>query len=159
MSVTEQQFRTVLGHLPTGVTIVTAGETEPFAGMACNSVTSVSLTPPLVSVCPAKTSTTWPDIEATRGFCVNVMGHDQEALCRRFAARGIDRFDGVAVEPGPRGPRLATAIAWIECAIHDVVDAGDHVIALGRVESLEARAGIEPIVFFRGAYGRFDAAR
>jgi flavin reductase (DIM6/NTAB) family NADH-FMN oxidoreductase RutF len=156
--VTEQQFRRVLGHLPTGVTIVTAGETQPFAGMACNSVTSVSLTPPLVSVCPAKTSTTWPEIRATQGFCVNVMSHDQEALCRRFATRGIDRFDGVAIEPGPRGPRLATALAWIDCAIHDVLDAGDHVIALGRVESLDAHPGVEPLIFFRGEYGRLSTA-
>jgi 3-hydroxy-9,10-secoandrosta-1,3,5(10)-triene-9,17-dione monooxygenase reductase component len=71
-----EAFRQVLGHLPTGVTVITAwAEHEP-TGMAANSVTSVSLDPPLVLFCPAKSSTTWPHIRQSGRFCVNVMaGH------------------------------------------------------------------------------------
>src|SRR3954463_2585218 len=82
------EFRRVLGHLPTGVTVLAAfrPDDEPI-GMAANSVTSVSLAPPMILLCPAKSSTTWPGIRAAGRFCINVMAEHHEGLCRRFAAR------------------------------------------------------------------------
>ena len=154
--ITADAFRHVLGHLPTGVTIVTAhGEDGP-VGMSANSVTSVSLDPPLILLCPAKSSTTWPSIRTCGRFCVNVMASHQTGATLAFARRGVDRFDGVPHSPRSAGPGLDDAVAWIECELDAEHDAGDHTIVVARVLSIEASAqGGEPLVFFRGGYGSF----
>src|ERR671923_2659895 len=85
------RFRTILGHFATGVTIVTGhGADGPF-GLAANSFTSVSLEPPLVLVCMAHTSSTWPSIRASGRFAVNILGEHQEEESRRFGAKTGDR--------------------------------------------------------------------
>ena len=89
-------YRQVLGHFATGVTVITAIDDGEAVGLAANSFTSVSLEPPLVAFCAAHESTTWPRIRAARRFCVNVLAEDQEDVCRVFAAKGADRFAGVA---------------------------------------------------------------
>jgi len=153
------RFRQVLAHLPTGVTVIAAhGEQGP-VGMAANSVTSVSLDPPLILFCPAKSSSTWPKIRAAGSFCVNVMAGHHEEVTRQFAAKEADRFSGVDYEHRPTGPALADAVAWIECSLHDEHDAGDHTIVVGRVVAIEAASAVdvEPLVFFRGSYGSFRA--
>jgi 3-hydroxy-9,10-secoandrosta-1,3,5(10)-triene-9,17-dione monooxygenase reductase component len=151
----QARFRTVLGHLPTGVTIITAhGEDGPI-GMAVNSVTSVSLEPPLILFCPAKSSTTWPQIRSAGAFCINVMAGHHAAVTRRFAAKGTDRFTDVAHEGRATGPAFTDAVAWIECELGDEHDAGDHTIVVARVVAIEAVSGVEPLVFFAGSYGSF----
>lgn len=153
-------FRDVLGHLPTGVAVLCADTPGGPVGMACNSLASVSLDPPLISVCPARTSTTWPDIAAQRRFCVSVLASDHEEACRGFARRGHDRFAGVEVVPRAGGPGVADAIAWLDCEIHDEHEAGDHLIVVARVLELEARDdGRGPLIFYRGAYGSFARER
>ncbi|MGW2651432.1 flavin reductase family protein [Streptomyces sp. NPDC001393] len=150
-------FRKVLAHLPTGVTVITAhGEHGP-VGMAANSVTSVSLDPPLILFCPAKSSSTWPKIRAAGSFCVNVMAGHHEDVTRQFAAKEADRFAGVEFAMRPAGPALRDVVAWIECTIHAEYDSGDHTIVVGRVSAIEAASDAEPLVFFRGAYGSFRA--
>jgi 3-hydroxy-9,10-secoandrosta-1,3,5(10)-triene-9,17-dione monooxygenase reductase component len=150
------RFRDVLGHLPTGVTIVAAHGREGPVGMAVNSVTSVSLDPPMILVCPARTSTTWPAIREAGRFCVNVLSCHHEDLTRRFAVKA-DRFAGVAYESRPAGPALSDAVAWIECEHEAEHPAGDHFVVIARVTGLDvAPAGpLEPLVFFRGHYGSF----
>lgn len=151
-------FRSVLSHLPTGVTVITAyGEDGAPLGMAANSVTSVSLDPPLILLCPAKSSTTWPAIRAASGFCINVMAGHHEEVTRRFAAKGVDRWAGLEYAERPTGPALEGAVAWIECRPHAEHDAGDHTIVVGRVVAIEAAssADAEALVFFRGSYGSF----
>jgi 3-hydroxy-9,10-secoandrosta-1,3,5(10)-triene-9,17-dione monooxygenase reductase component len=153
-----ERFRHVLGHLPTGVTVVTAYESGKPVGMSSNSVTSVSLDPPLILFCPAKTSTTWPLIREAGCFCVNVFAAHHEEASRGFSRVGVDRFAGVALHERPAGPALDDAVAWIECTIDACHDAGDHVIVVGAVERLDVRVGDhEPLVFFRGSYGSFTA--
>jgi flavin reductase (DIM6/NTAB) family NADH-FMN oxidoreductase RutF len=152
-NVTPEQFRHVLGHLPTGVTVITAQAEDGPTGMAANSVTSVSLDPPLILLCPAKSSSTWPRIRATGRFCVNIMAGHHEETTRRFAQRGIDRFAGVQFRRRPCGPALTDAVAWIECALRAEHDAGDHTIAVGEVTEIEAADDAVPLVFFRGRYG------
>jgi 3-hydroxy-9,10-secoandrosta-1,3,5(10)-triene-9,17-dione monooxygenase reductase component len=150
------EYRRVLGHLPTGVTVLTAfGAGGRPTGLAANSLTSVSLDPPLILVCPAKTSTTWPTIRAAGAFCVNVMASHHEPLCRRFARRHVDRFAGVGWRTGPAGPALDDAIAWLQCEITAEHDAGDHTIVLAAVSEIEAAADGNPLVFFKGRYGTF----
>jgi len=150
------EFRRVFSHLPTGVSVLTAHGAGGPLGMAVNSVTSVSLEPPLVLFCPARSSTTWPAIRATGAFCINVLAGDQEAVARAFAARGGDRFAGVRGAERPTGLALDGALAWIECRIEDEHDAGDHTIIVARVVAIEGAADVsDPLVFFRGAYGSF----
>ncbi|GAC1529991.1 MAG: flavin reductase family protein [Acidimicrobiales bacterium] len=155
--VAPEHYRATLGHFCSGVTIVTAAGTGGPVGFTCQSFTSLSLDPPLVLVCPGKGSSSWPRIEASGSFCVNVLASDQEELCRGFAIRGADKFDGVGWTPGPLtgSPVLAGCLAWIECSVESVLDGGDHVIAIGRVLDLGA-TDAKPLLFFRGGYGRFD---
>ncbi len=150
-------FRHVLGHLPTGVTIVTAHGPDGPVGITANSVTSVSLDPPLMLVCVARASRTGQAILKAGRFCVNVIGAGDAETCTQFATRGADRFDGVAWHDRPGGPGLDAAMAWIECEIRDPHDAGDHTIIVAEVTAIDAADAVTPLVFFRGAYGTFGA--
>lgn len=152
-----RRFRDVLGHLPTGVTVITAHGASGPTGMAANSVTSVSLDPPLILLCPAKCSATWPKIRSAGAFCVNVMASHHEELTRTSAATGVDRFAGIDVQHRSTGPALTDAIAWLECRLRDEHDAGDHTIAVAQVVAIEAAKSGElaPLVFFRGGYGAY----
>ena len=150
-------FRQVLGHYPTGVCVVAAIEPggRP-AGMAVGSFTSVSLDPPLVAFFPDRSSTSWPRLERAGRFCVNVLANDQEPLCRRFASKVADRFEGVSYRLSTAGsPILDHVVAWIDCVLHAVHEAGDHFIVLGRVIELDVVRPEQPLLFFRGSYGSF----
>lgn len=151
-------FRRICGHLPTGVTVLTSRAAAGPVGMAANSVTSVSLDPPMVLFCPARTSTTWPVMRETGAFCINIMASHHEAVTRAFAAQNTERFAGVRYVDGPTGPRLEEALAWIDCSIEAEHDAGDHTIVVARVVAIDsAPRSVAPLVFFRGAYGSFVA--
>ncbi len=152
------EFRRVLGHFASGVTVVTARDADGPTGFACQSFASLSLDPPLVSFMVARTSTTWPRIARAGVFCVNVLGAEQSALCRRFAVSGSDKFAGVAYGEAPAtgSPLLDAVPAWIDCRIHAVHTGGDHLIVVGRVEALGAEEEGEPLLFHRGAFGRLS---
>ncbi|MER6104249.1 flavin reductase family protein [Streptomyces sp. NPDC001832] len=155
------EFRRVLGHFASGVTIVTAhdpDEAEGPAGFACQSFASLSLDPPLVTFMVARTSTTWPRIARAGAFCVNILGADQGALCRSFAVSGGDKFAGVSYEAAPAtgSPLLDSVPAWVDCRIQAVHTGGDHLIVVGRVEALGAAGGTGPLLFHRGRFGRFS---
>ncbi|MFN8218259.1 MAG: flavin reductase family protein [Solirubrobacterales bacterium] len=147
------EFRRVLGHLPTGVTVITANGPSGPVGMAANSVTSLSLEPPLVLFCPALTSTTWPLIRGAGRCCINVVASHHEELVRAFARRGEDRFAGVQHSERSAGPGLDEAVAWIDCEMRDEHEGGDHTIVVAQVIAIEAAADRRPLVFFRGGYG------
>jgi flavin reductase (DIM6/NTAB) family NADH-FMN oxidoreductase RutF len=148
-------FRSVLSHFCTGLTVVTAVDDDGPVGMTCQSFTSVSLDPPLVGFLPAKTSTSYPRIRRAGRFSVNVLHERQEPLCRGFAASGADKWAGVEWAPGPSGaPRIAGALAWIDCQLWREHDAGDHVIVLGEVLDLQADEAGAPLLYFQGRYGR-----
>lgn len=150
------KFRQVLGHFPTGVTVITAAAEGGPVGMAVGSFASVSLDPPLVAFFPDKGSSTWPRIEASGHFCVNILAEYQEDVCRRFASKGDDKFAGLGWGPAGSGaPLLAGVLAWIDCDIEAVTDAGDHHCVLGRVRELAVAQDGAPLIFFRGGYGRF----
>lgn len=147
-------FRTVLGTYPTGVCVVTAtGADGARHALVVGSFSSISLDPPLVGFFPDKRSTSWPQIAATGRFCVNVLGAGQLELCKRFAARGADKFADLAHGHSPSGqPLLDDAIAWIDCTVERVEDIGDHYLVVGAVEALDRRDEGNPLVFFRGQY-------
>lgn len=152
------RFRQVLGHFCTGVTVITAVVDGEPVGFTAQSFTSVSLDPPLVAVCPARTSNSWPRIRSTGVFCANVLADDQEALGRVFATRGADKFHGVGWAPSRAtgSPVLDGALAWVDCRIEAEHDGGDHLVVLGRVVNLGVGDAGRPLLFYRGGYGRFE---
>ncbi|HSH11984.1 MAG TPA: flavin reductase family protein [Ilumatobacter sp.] len=160
-----QQFRTVLGHFPTGVTIVTSRHGDDPVGFTIGSFTSVSLDPPLVGFLPMKNSTTWEAMAESGSFCVNVLSRDQADLCWKFAKSGneADRYSDVEWHAAPTGsPIIDRAVAWIDCTVENVYEMGDHYFVLGRVVALEADAdrngqGPFPLLFFKGTLGGFAA--
>jgi 3-hydroxy-9,10-secoandrosta-1,3,5(10)-triene-9,17-dione monooxygenase reductase component len=150
------KYRQVLGHFPTGVTVVTADAADGPVGLAVGSFCSVSLDPPLVAFFPGRSSSSWPQIEASGSFCVNILAEDQEDVCRRFASKADDKFEGLGWhEAGTGAPLLDGVLAWIDCDIESVVEAGDHFCVTGRVRDLDVAHDGSPLVFFRGGYGRF----
>lgn len=152
-----RRFRDVLGHFPTSVVaITTTGPEGRPEGMVVGSFTSVSLDPPLVSFLADRTSGTLPKIKAAGRYCANALAADQENLSRRLAARGADRFAGVTWETSPSGnPVLEGVVAWVDCAIEDVVAIGDHDLVVGRVKDLHIASAKTPLLFFKGDYGDY----
>ncbi len=151
------KFRQVLGNYPTGVCVVTAiGQDAKPLALVVGSFTSVSLDPPLVGFLPDRKSSSWPLIREAGHFCINVFASDQTELCRQLAAPGPDKFDGIPFSLSERNtPKLESVIAWIDCSLHDVLEAGDHYVVLGAVQHLEIAREDDPMLFFRGRYGGF----
>jgi 3-hydroxy-9,10-secoandrosta-1,3,5(10)-triene-9,17-dione monooxygenase reductase component len=157
--VDRERFRQALGHFATGVTVVTALEDGEPVGFTCQAFFSLSLDPPLVALAAAKSSTSWPRIARAGAFCVNVLGEDQEAIGRIFAVSAADtgdKFAGVEWRPGALGaPVLEGCLAWVECEVGIVHDAGDHELVTGRVGDLGIGRG-GPLLFYRGTYRRLE---
>lgn len=157
------EFRHVLGHYPTGVTVVTAACADGPAGLSIGSFTSVSLDPMLVSFCPGEQSESWTRMRSADSFCVNVLGEDQADLCSVFASPSEDRFRGVATRTEFTGaPVIEGCLAWIDCRKYAVHPAGDHHIVVGEVMSLGLSANAsssarDPLIFFRGGFGSFKS--
>jgi 3-hydroxy-9,10-secoandrosta-1,3,5(10)-triene-9,17-dione monooxygenase reductase component len=151
--VAKEGLREVMGCFATGAAIVTAVLDGKPHGLAVNSFTSVSLNPPLILFCPDKGSTTWPAIESAGQFVVNILAADQEDLCRKFAKKGADRFDGTAHADSDEGSLILNDVAaFLECCIEDVYDAGDHFITVARVIDLGLKRDVPPLVFYKGGY-------
>jgi flavin reductase (DIM6/NTAB) family NADH-FMN oxidoreductase RutF len=158
-TIDERLFRSVLGQYPTGVVIVTThGPTGPL-GMTVGSFTSVSIDPPLVAFLPSKASKSWQALKSAGDrFCINVLSAEQEAVCRRIATGGDDRFEGVDLAPAIAGPIIRGSVAYVECEREAIIDAGDHEIVVGRVVNLGADNPVQPLLFYRGGYGSFKPA-
>jgi 3-hydroxy-9,10-secoandrosta-1,3,5(10)-triene-9,17-dione monooxygenase reductase component len=147
-------FRDALGRFATGVAFVTAAPDGEPAGLIVNSLTSVSLEPPLVSFCPSRSSLTWSRMRRAGRFGVNVLGRQHEPFATRATPAGADRFAGLEWELGRRGvPLLADALASLECEIVAEHPAGDHWIVVGRVTDLRISPINEPLVFYARAFG------
>lgn len=151
-------YRQTLGHYPTGVAVVTARKADGTpTGMTVGSFTSVSLDPPLIAFLPAKTSKSWAALrECGDTFGINVLAADQEVVCRRIASSGDEKFKDVAWHESPLGlPILDGCVAYMECTVSEVRDAGDHDLVLGEVIRMGVQRPTESLLFFRGGYGSF----
>jgi flavin reductase (DIM6/NTAB) family NADH-FMN oxidoreductase RutF len=145
------QFVSILGAFPTGVGIVTTVDAQGRPrGLTTNAIMSVSLTPPLLAVGIDRESRTLPMLEAAGVFVVNFMGAGSEALCRTFSSRSEDKFAGVIWEPNRDGaPRLLDdAHGWADCRVERLIEAGDHVLVLGRVDGGGRVDEIRPVIYF-----------
>jgi 3-hydroxy-9,10-secoandrosta-1,3,5(10)-triene-9,17-dione monooxygenase reductase component len=151
---TPTTMRDVLGRFCTGIAVITAGDGMRPYGFTCQSVTSVSLDPPYISFCPARSSTSWPMMRAVGALCVNVLADDQHRLCTKFAVSGADKFDGVRWRLASNGaPLIEGAVASIEATAEFEHEAGDHTIVVARVTELHAFDTRLPLLFYRGGYG------
>jgi 3-hydroxy-9,10-secoandrosta-1,3,5(10)-triene-9,17-dione monooxygenase reductase component len=151
------KYRQVLGHFPTGVTVITAVSDGQPAGLAVGSFASLSLEPPQVLFCASSTSSTWPKIRQAGRFCVNILAEDQEDVCRVFASKAPDKFAEIGWKhTGSGSPLIEGVLAYIDCEIETVVTSGDHDVVIGAVRELEVLHEGGPLLFFRGGYGRFQ---
>ncbi len=154
-----QHFRDVLGRFATGVTVVTSSSDGNPIGMTAQSFAAVSLSPPMVLFCPAKTSRAWPLMEAAGFFCVNLLAEDQEDLSVRMATKADEKFEGVRWSPAKSGaPLIEGVLGHVDCTVHAVHEAGDHYVVIGRVQALELGDKDSPLLFYKGEYGRFASS-
>ncbi|MDA5093770.1 flavin reductase [Aliiroseovarius sp. KMU-50] len=146
-------LRNAFGAFMTGVTVVTTKDTEGNpVGFTANSFTSVSLDPPLVLVCLANTSSNYETFSATQGFAVNILSEGQIEVSNTFARPVEDRFAAVDWLDGPHGsPVFVGTSAWFDCSMFNTIDAGDHLILIGKVEAFENDTA-PGLGYARGAY-------
>ncbi|PVH28833.1 flavin reductase family protein [Pararhodobacter oceanensis] len=148
-----KDYRRALGSFPTGVTIVTAFDEqgEPW-GLTANSFTSVSLDPPIISVCVAKNGRVFPTLAKASTFAVNILADEQRDLAMHFASNTENRFAGTPWQrQGEGAPLFPEAAACLDCVVHERVDAGDHEILLGRVVHYTHTAN-PPLTYCRGVF-------
>jgi len=152
-------FRKVLSHFGSGVTIVTTSDADKRpTGLTCSSFASVSLDPPLVLVCVDHKAQSFPALRERGRFAVNILSAGQEEASRRFATSKIlDKFEGVAHTISELGlPLLEGALAHLECVTVSAHVEGDHTIFVGRVERIGVPGG-EPLLYYKGRYQKFAA--
>ncbi len=150
-----EAFRSVMSHFATGVTVLTGADPEGTpVGLTANSFTSVSLDPPLVLVCVSNDSTSRSAILETGRFAISVLRREDEPLSRRFAGPTREiRFDDLVLRRAATGaPILERSLAWLDCTLWKVVEAGDHSVLFGRVEACGVTGDGAPLVFFQGQY-------
>ena len=149
-------LRHAFGSFATGVTIVTTrDENGEVFGFTANSFSSVSLAPPLLLVNIAKSAYGLKIFTEARGFAVNILAENQRDLSNIFASRGADKFANISWDAGPTGsPLLGGVVAWFDCENFEQVEAGDHIILIGKVLDYEYNTD-SPLAFCRGAYASF----
>jgi flavin reductase (DIM6/NTAB) family NADH-FMN oxidoreductase RutF len=145
---TGEQLRRAFGSFPSGVAAVCARVGKQPVGMAVSSFTSVSVEPPLVSVCIQKTSSTWPILRDRERLGLSVLGEHHDGTCRQLASKDGDRFAGVEWDAGPhQSVFIRGSSAWLEVSVFDEVMAGDHIIALLEVHGLDTAEHTLPLIF------------
>lgn len=152
-------FREFMGYYPTGVSAITAmGNDGSPHGFIVGTFQSVSLDPLLIAITPARTSTTWPVIRETGKFSVNLLAADQGDLCRALSQKGPGKLLGIAHEVRPPNQLwLCGCVAYLDCKIIDEFEAGDHTIAIAKVEFYQMGRDADPLIFQRGKFGSFRA--
>lgn len=157
MSVTEDEFRNVLGRFASGVSVVTTVAADgKNQGMTVSAFCSVSLVPPLVLICIERNASAHAALTTTDAFVVNILSADQEQVARRFAIEGIDRFEGIAFSRAQSGIAvLDNVIGVVECRRTTLYAGGDHTIIVGQVEAARAEHG-KPLLYYRGGYSQLE---
>lgn len=158
MTFDDRTFRKAMGFFPTGVTVATtlSGEGHP-VGVTISSFSSLSLSPPLVLFCLALTSSAIDSFKASGFFAINVLSAEQKDLSNLFACKGDSKWSNVAYESWETGaPIIPGSLAAFDCRLVDVHDGGDHLIFIGRVERLSHLEDGAALLYYRGAYGKFE---
>ncbi len=147
------QFKQVMSRFASGVTIVSGIEDHAPVGFTCQSFISLSAEPPFVAIAPARTSTSWPRIARAGSFCVNVLADHQMELALDFAVSGGPKFEGVDWRPAPitGAPLIEGSLAWVDCEVELVHDAGDHELIIGKALEIGAGEG-SPLLFYESKF-------
>lgn len=153
MTIPATRMRRVMGQFVTGVSVVTTEADGVPHGMTANSLTSVSLEPPMLLVCLGSGARTTEALTQSGRFVVNILSLRQEWVASRFARPGIDHFDGLSLVRRDKDepPIVPDALVHAHCRVESVIEAGDHQIVLGLVEHVSDREG-EPLGFHRGRF-------
>jgi flavin reductase (DIM6/NTAB) family NADH-FMN oxidoreductase RutF len=150
------EFRGIIGHFATGVTVITTAAGDQLHGMTANAVSSLSLHPVMVLICVDKTTYTHRVLDQGGVFTVNILGEQQEGVSRIFAKKGAPEtgtLRGQAFHLGETGaPILDGCLAYVECRVVNVMEGGDHSIFLGEVVSEGVEEEMRPLLFYRGGY-------
>ncbi len=157
MAVDPYEFRTIIGHFASGVTVITSAEGDRLHGMTANAVASLSLDPVMLLICVDRTAYSNDSIRRAGAFAVNVLGEHQEVVSRLFAKHTEPEAGSLRGQPyriGVTGaPVLTDGVAYVECRVKEVLDGGDHSIFLGEVvDQGIVDADAKPLVFYRGGY-------
>ena len=157
MTVDQHSFRAVLGRFSSGVTIVTTRDKRKRdQGMTVSAFCSVSLEPPLVLICIEHTASIYGSLDKATHFTVNILSEGQEAIARRFAERGANRFSGIGFTPGQNGMAIIDdVLGYVECEVLSRHQAGDHDIIVGTVDAAIANEG-KPLLYYRGGYAQLE---
>jgi flavin reductase (DIM6/NTAB) family NADH-FMN oxidoreductase RutF len=158
--ISPDDFRAVLSHFASGVTIVTTCDSEQRpTGLTASAFCSVSLDPPLILICVDHKSQSYPHLRECGRFAINILHQGHEQLSRRFASTRMDKFDGVGFRTGTLGvPLIDEAHAYLECRTVNAHVEGDHTIFVGRVEAIGFGEG-EPLLYYRGKYHRLHGGQ
>ncbi|WP_229052458.1 flavin reductase family protein [Aeromicrobium sp. Leaf350] len=149
------ELRVALRNWPTGVSVITTTHEDQPVGVVVGSFSSVSLAPPLVGFFVGQTSTTWPSIEQSGTFCVNVLSSSQTGLVQMFGKPAASRFDEIRYSASSLGdPVIVGCVASIGCRIEDVTDAGDHFFVTGRVVDVATDPLQQPLLFVHGGFSK-----
>jgi flavin reductase (DIM6/NTAB) family NADH-FMN oxidoreductase RutF len=153
-TIEQHHFRRVCSKYATGITILTVLDARGAPhGMTANSFTSVSLDPPLILVCIDKRTSILGNFETGTRFAINVLDESQKDLSSLFARSRQDRFEGLDWTPGVTGvPVFPGVLATLECAVTQMVDAGDHVVVIGEALHAAWRDEGQPLIYFNSGY-------
>lgn len=156
--VEQEQFKRVIGHFASGVSILTVRNNGVDFGITASAVSSVSVDPPMLLVCVNKSTGTCHGISDTESFTVNIVNENQKELALRFARANTDKFKEVDFSYGELGnPVLHHTLAHLECRVVEEVTGGTHSVFLAEVQNAHAANG-DPLLYFRGKFGQFKEA-
>lgn len=146
-------LRRAFGTFVTGVTVITTREADGTPrGMTANSFTSVSLDPPLLLVCVAKSASSFNAFTEADCFAVNILHEGQVDVSATFASKSPEKFQSVNHDRVHTGaPVLTDSLTWFDCSLYNAIDAGDHAILIGQVRAF-GTSPAAPLGFCRGRY-------
>lgn len=155
MTLDQRQFRNALGCFASGIVVATGTMPDGTGtGVTISAFSSLSLDPPLILFCLGRQAQCLPAFVKGRAFAINVLSDQQKDMSIHFAAKQTDKMKGVKVNAGKNGaPLLSGCLAHLECECADVVEGGDHLIVIGRVDDLSYAQGGQPLLYYRGSYG------
>jgi 3-hydroxy-9,10-secoandrosta-1,3,5(10)-triene-9,17-dione monooxygenase reductase component len=148
------EFRRIMGHWATGVSVVTAMGTDGPAGVTANALSSLSLDPPLALVCFDLSSRTLHAVRESERFCINILAAGQEDVSRMFATKRSheEKFARIGYRDAHGVPVIDGCVAWLACVLESEFRRGDHVVAVGEVLAGGTNGDAAPLVFHRGVY-------
>jgi flavin reductase (DIM6/NTAB) family NADH-FMN oxidoreductase RutF len=157
MAITNEEFKSALGHFASGVTVVTTKDLRgKLHGLTVSAFCSVSMNPPLILVCILKTTGSHSSFEESKTFVVNILDESQQQISNRFASHSDDKFTGQNYELNENGlPVLADCLVNLECTLKHSYDGGDHTIFVGQIEKAAIRDG-KPLIYWNGSYRRLN---